>query len=654
MTGHYFYDLETHENTSETLIVRAGSPRLKAFHWLPARPSFGSKIADTGLRASHFSQETWAAFKDAPASPRLAERNYWVDSIEQSKAELPHLVRYAATRSEQALSNAWQSIDQHSEDDLNLFFDSLLSIASESEFELAIIQEATRSPTPMVQKAALTFASRAETMGLSQYADMLADASVSSDEQLQGAALTVLSERTTNAHDVTQSSPVTRTAMSQLLVRAQQAARIIASGQSSKQVRLKGFEAIDAVSIRSAGDTFPLLTTILTSQKAKSQDRIKALNSAKTLRSSPAPAPFIDAIFNLAKTSQKKEQALALSALAQLAPSKTETLLKSLSPYSKLSKERQIAIANAWGTLVENDTIGKVDPPLKSLLASNAPFEVRGAALTAQGAKQASISEEYLSALQNENIEIVRGAALGIAKHLKHEPNNRQKLLEALQVLKKGSDQHQLVLAQSFAQIAKHHPNLAFEDIRSAALTKNAPLMRAGVRGLCNALAVNDPKSKKEIERLLKRPSKDLKSEFVKCVEHTPATRSHLVPLLLPRSKQDQRLQLGRALVESAYASTLDDSALTTFEALLKDDNSDTRRLALEGISALGSSLPPTVKESVVSVFKNADLDEKTTILEMAPKLKIEKLPELALADPDEQIRVAGTKASLLMGLDLK
>src|SRR5690606_35109796 len=154
------------------VVVRAGRPGLAAFHWLPASPSFGSIVADTGFTRSMVPADTW---ERARAHAVTGDLDDYVDAtMDALDPSYRHLIDYATRGTPAALDQLRRRVQ--GPQDLVALLEQLRPIARGDSAEVELVESALKDPSPSVQRSALRVAADAARRRPGVYHDTLAQA----------------------------------------------------------------------------------------------------------------------------------------------------------------------------------------------------------------------------------------------------------------------------------------------------------------------------------------------------------------------------------------------------------------------------------------------------------------------------------------------
>ncbi len=659
MSGSYYLDVGRSKSGLETVVVRAGSPGLSAFHWLPASPSFGSIVADTGYRRTMIEPKAWKKIVDHDVS---ADDAYAETAADMLEPRLSELIAYASDGSESALDalvKAAATPAQRAE-----LLAALASIARGGPKEVALVEQSLLDPSPSVQSAALSLASETTRRKPDVYRDTLARALTSSDAELR--RLTFSAVRALGpkpARDLfsralasnpegaarqelvavvtSNSAEHTVTAAAAVSVLSNQSASAPARERARELLR-RAFQADPAGSTKAS-------SALIADAAAPTEDKQLAFELILDLAPKELYGEIAGALGSVMSTPDEALRAAALPLYARVSTEAAAGELALLTSNEGMSERLRTAVALAWGEVARSGAPA-AQPALEQLIADTRPA-VRAAAASAYGYVGRPAQEALLKLVKTDRFDVVIGAMYGLAHSAEVGANASNAVYGiANQWKKKGRPRREA--ARVYAAMARTKPAPVLNYLAAAARMADDPGLHViGVEGLCNAMTgAQKRNAARELARSVDDPAPEVRRKVIECVSDYPedtGTATRIATAMADDRDAEIRAESARVLSALVAKGEPSQDVAKSLVALARDDVRDVRVLALDALAALGAGAPEDAKEALARAFSIGDEAEKLVVLDAAQAIGAGGLIELAMADESALVRIAGLDTAI-------
>ena len=648
----------------QRVVVRAGRPGLTAFHWLPARPGFGSVVSDTGLTRSMVAPEQW---KRITSGNLGVARGEWEEVYPTLLAPtLRGLWDYAANGSDAALDRLRK--DAKDPEDLAELLVAIRPIAHGSPGEVALVETALATPSPSVQRAGVAVAGAAAMRATDVYRDTLGKALVSNDGELRRIAFSAVRELGgERAHALFSGALANNpdsTARRELLIELSSVGSseappqpssivaVLADPDASVALRDRARTQLRAALNQDATLAIPALITLVGQERAPAEARIFAIAQLADLEPLVSTKELIDAVHAAVGSRSEAIKVAALPLYARIDPERAVGDLVRLLDLKDASALR-IASALAWGELVSTKREA-AESALEKLLKDN-NAGVRAAAATAYGKLGRPAQDKLIKMVKNERYDVSIGAAQGLAVTAEVGASVSV-AVDGIAQLWRQQGRPRRDAAKIFAQLAKKKPLAVTSYLVAAArIPEDSALHPIGVEGLCNAANAGSAEARRNLARATEDPSSEVRRLVIGCVAEgpEPAKNGAAIATRLIRDPDSEiRAEAARIIAMSAIkGSKISVGIADALVQLVDDSDRDVRLIALRAISGLGSEAPKASAAAMIRLFERADEGEKMALIRTARQIGAAELVAIAVADSSPLVRVEAVEASLASGV---
>ena len=665
MSGRYYLDVYTPEEGGVArVVVRAGRPGLSSFNWLPASPSFGSMVADTGLTRAMVSDKAW---DQAAAHDIVGDLDDYTGAVLESMAPRPRLLmEYATSGQAKALDTLHNSAN--TAQDKVILLESLVPISRDTSAEVSVVEGALKDPSPSVQRGALRLAAAAAKRKEGAYHKTLAKALTSPDPELRRLAAKAareLGEKTARvlyqAALATNPEPSARRELLDMVTTADvssapsaaSAASILVNRDLPTSTREKARTQLERSFAADAAAATLAAAKLASDPKAPVEDRILSLQLMRDHAPADSYTGITDAVKEALGAKTSAVRAAALPLYARIDPKDAAAELVLLPEKGPVDDALKVAMALSWGEIAKTgDRAATV--ALEKLLEEQAN-DVRAAAAEAYGNTGRSAQSRLAKMVKTERFDVASGAAYGLANSAAVSGRSSVAVGGVLQLWKRKGRARR-VATQVFAKMARTKPRSVISYLTAATRAKDdSGLHVLGARGLCNA---NTNKKYRGARKLLAREAKDgsleVRRVVMACIaDHSGdvKTAATIANRLADDGDIDIRSDAARVLARLVSEGKGSKSVARSLASLAADDERAIRKIAIRALAELGAEgIPRSVPKTLARVFRRGDEEEKISLLRTADKLGANDLIQRAIADESPGVRIAALDAAIATG----
>ncbi len=667
-SGSYYLDVARPSGEGvDRVVVRAGSPSLSSFNWMPASPGFGSIVADTGITRQMVTAKTWSKIRAHDMGGSLSRKAVLGVATSVLEPRINLLRDYASTGSDKTL-DALRKVAQGPEEKVALL-DSMRPIARGSDVESQLVQSSLSDASPAVQAAALSVAAAAAARQDGVYEGTLARALAAPDADQRRAAFAAVrrlgakkSKRIFQAALGANPPPAARRELLSELVAEDKspgaAASMLINRDISTKERREARSRLQRSFAARPMDSAKAAARLAAEAKAPPEDRVLALGMLSDMLKKKSYGEVREDIKTAMRAKPETVRAAALPLYARIAPDKAIDSLTLMLQDKRLSKPLRVALALAWGEVARVKSQRSVARAALLMQLKSSSSTVRAAAARAYGMVGGVTQTVLTKMVKNEGFEVSVGAGEGLA-NAALVGGNVHVSLGGILILWKRKGRERRAAVKIFARMATSKAGYVYSYLQTAASSKDdTGLHRVAVTGLCNGLAAGHRGSRRSLERAVRSRSTEVRARVIQCVVDHPnypktATR---IALALARDNSDAiRLDVARVL---ARASTKAKSKTATsvkkaLTRLMGDSRRDVRMVALRALASLGNAAPKAARKGLTSAFAGADEREKLALLDAARRMGTAGPIQLALADESAVVRIAGLDTALATKSDV-
>ncbi len=665
IAGNYYLDVDRRKGGPERVVVRAGSPGLSAFHWLPGSPSYGSVVADTGYTRSMIDDASWGKIKGQDITGDL-DGDYAAAADDALRPELRLLIDYATTGSAPSLGALRKAAD--TPEKTAALLTALRPVATGSADEVGFVKQQLDSGQPAGKAAAMALALEATRQGSEAYEPLLAAQLAAGDEETRRLAFAAVQglgpERSGKLFQRALAEAGEGEARRELLgvmatvattaaPSADTARSVLASKEMSAAVRAEARERLrrafavepEAAAVAAAG--------LAGDSDASNEERVFALELLLD-EAEPSSYPAIsEAIDSARRAAADPVRAAALPLYARMDPKQGAAELVQLLEDKKLSTEMRVAMTLAWGEVAK--TKDKAAQGALEQLIKDPNIAVRAAAARAYGHVGRLAQTPLEKMIKNDDFSVSVGAAVGMA-YSADAGGNANNAAGGIFQLWKQKGRARREAAKVYAQMARRHPKAVFGYLQSAVSIKDDPgLHPIGAHGMCAAMAGGYKAAQGAIENLANNDAVEVRRIAVNCVSDNTSKFTKTAATVANDLKKDPsvdiRIEAARVLARLAA----DDKgtppgvpAALTF--LIADTSRDVRVIALGALEAMGNNAPKEAAAALVKAFDRADAGEKQALLGAARAIGAGELVQPAIVDPAPSVRAAALELAIATG----
>jgi HEAT repeat protein len=660
--GKMYFDLEARPGGARVVAV-AGRAGLSAFHWLPASPGYGDVVADTGLSRAMVAPEAWKKIADQDLGGDL---DGWDGDYRKIMApQLAGLIDYA-TGDEKALERLTKAA-QKDDAAFTELLTVLRSIARGAAAEVALVEAALETPSPVVQRAAVAVAGAAAQRKPGVYKDTLVKALIAADPELRRIAVAAVRAVGGDSARTLYSAALAKgpdaSAKREILIEMSAASTDEAPSPGSAASVLADPDAPPALKDRAKSRlaralsddpkaTAKALLPLVAEERVPGEARIHAINLLRQL--DPMPEGIGDvgqAAHDAFNSPSESVRAAALPLYAKVDATRAATDLATLLPDKKQSKAMREATALGWGELARTGDAAAGEALAQ--LIKDGDADVRAAAATAYGNIGRPAQEELTKMVKNEGLKVAVGAAEGLAitAELGASPGTA---VGGIAQLWKQKGKAKREAARIYARLARKKPASVMAYLVSAANDGDDPgLHPIGVEGLCNAATVGSADARRNLIKVTANPSVDVRRRLIRCVADGPDPEKNGVAVAAKLVRDEDgtiRAEAARILAMSAGQGKVSGGVSDALLPLLEDRDREVRLIAYRAVGSLAGDAPKAADAALARMFEKADEAEKRAILKAGKAIDAKDLVSMAAADASPLVRVDAIDAALATG----
>ncbi len=671
MSGSYYLDVVRGDNGgSERVVVRAGKSGLSWFNWLPASPSFGSIVADTGLTESMVDEDTWKKIKSNDVTGSLGGGGFAKQTLAALKPRTRNLINYATSGDTDALKALRSAVKRG--DDIAAMLDDLRPIARAGADEEKMVLKLLSHSSTAVQTAALNVAAAVAKRRPGKYEQALVSALISANAEVRRHALSSvrgLGKKTSNSlvrqalarnpresarkellsevsEDPTSRRPTTMSATAELSRRITPLRR--------KQLRTLLKRAFRA----QPNETAKALATIAASSSAPPVNRVLALE----LLGDRAPTKVYKAIARRIKQAyETKNRAVSNAALpvyARVAPNDAVVqLTRMLDSRESMAADRKIALASGWGQIARWSKNRLASRGALELMLKEKDLKVRAAAIRAYGYVGGASHVRLTKIIKSEGTtRLGRAAATGFANSAYVAPQGAIGGLYNFWKLKGGPRR---IATRALAEIARikraRAVHYAVPYLSHPATDRTDSRLHAvGVEGLCNAVATGSSRAQTMLVRAAKNKALAVRRLVVECAVDNPSyirMATRIASKLVEDGDSNIRTQVALILADVSKKGKGSGAVTRSLNTMASDPERSVRLIAIRALAALGKQKAPvTAKKKIVEAFPRRDEREKLVLLEAARAMGAGSIVKVAASDDSARVRIAALATAIATG----
>jgi hypothetical protein len=654
--GRYYLDADR-----DRVVARAGRAGLSWFHWLPGA-GLGDVVADPGLSRATVSKPAWQAIVDRDLGGARGEADLgeqWLDALRPGHRAV---IAYATRGDEKALEPLGRALDQPLE--MAALLELLAPTARGLPAEIALVERALATPSPVVQAAALEVATAATRRSPAGYGQLLAHALAATDPELRRLALSAVrrlggdaAQRLYQVALAAQPDPTARRELIALVTGAPGAAApsadaalaMLRNKDQSPASRDKARALLRRAFAAAPVDAAKAAAQLAADVEATPADRTFAIELLYELAPKEAFADIADPIKGVLSSQGDALRAAALPLWVHINPEAGAGDLAVMLQDAGLSPEMQEAMALAWGEVARGKDRGAAQGALETLLKSSSA-KVRAAAARAYGFVGRDSQEDLIKLIKKDRFDVALGAANGLANSAEAGGSASQAVFGIAQLWKKKGRPRRDA-AEVFARMARSKPAAVDNYLNAAARsTEDAALRPIGVRGLCNALVAGDKGAARALARAIEGAPVEARRAIIECVADNPtllAQTGGLAVALAGDADAEVRREAAGVLVELAAGDKPDKAVGETLARLAADDARDVRVVAIGALARLGAAAPKSAADALPRAFDAGDEAERLVVLAAARAIGVGELVPLAVADASPQVRIAALETAV-------
>ncbi|MCG8420538.1 MAG: hypothetical protein MJE77_21595 [Proteobacteria bacterium] len=664
MSGTYYLDAVT-ASGGQRVVVRAGSPGLTAFDWLPG--SFGAVLADPGLSRPMVSEEAWQRIGDRGITGDIGD--YAAAAFNAVQPRYRALIEYATSGSAEAVEELReQALGPR---DVVSLLDLLAPIARGSEAEVELLDSLLEDASPAVQRGALAVATGAERRREGAYRNTLAAALVSSDADFRRLAFSAVSSlgraRAHTLYETALEKNPEEDALRELIAvmagwdsavapSAASAAALLGHGELPGDLVEKAKDQLKRAFSADPGDAALAAANLVGSGRAAPEVVVFALQLMRDFAPESTAAAIADRVGNVLESATEEVVAVGLPLYARVAPKAAGGKLASMFETRESTSERlRVAMAVGWGEVARaGERAASV--ALQGLLEDPASG-VRIAAAEAYGYVGRSAQSRLIKMLNTERFEVAVGAAHGLANSVSVGGSAGIAVSAINRRLwrRKGRSRH--LAAQVFARMAGKKPAAVYSYLAAAFRnTDDTALRMAGLTGLCNASTAGHGKSRRLLTRAAQDASVAVRRLIIQCVADKPGdarTAAAIANSLAADEYAEIRADAARVLAGLVARGRVTDRVVGGLAKLVGDGEREVRIVAVRAVANLGKAAPGDMHGVLRKGFHHADDNEKLILLDAGQSIGATELIQQAIADPSSVVRIAAVDAAVATGTSI-
>ena len=659
MSGHYYLDVAGSESGGR-VVVRAGRPGLSAFNWLPASPSFGSVVADTGFSRAMVDDASWDKIASHDIGGDLDGDAFVDDAMATLRPSLRSLVDYASGN-DQALDSLRKGAE--GPDDLVALFETLQPIARGGSEERAVVEQALDDPSPAVRAAALRVAQSVAQRRPDAYRDTLAKQLAATDPQQRRLAFTAVAalppETARALYQAGLAANPNAAARDELLAAvsannagagpsAAMAASMLGNRDISKSDTRRAQTMLRRAFTTNAAAATAAAAKLAASAKAPPEHRVFALELMLEYSPEESYAGAVDDLGIARRSKAAPVRDAALPVFAKFSPREAANVLAAMLDDKGLATGTRVAAALAWGELAKTKE-GAAQGALEHLL-KDPSTAVRAAAARAYGNLARPAQNQLVKMVKQEGQTVAVGAAYGLANSAA-QGASPSVAAGGIAQLWKRKGRSRRVATMVFAKMARTHAKHVYNYLAAAARAKDDTGLHAlGVDGMCAALAAGYRDAQTGIIRAAGDESSEVRRLAIDCVVDNPKfpkTATRVATRLADDPNGDIRSEAARVLAGIAGKGKVVQEVAATLIRMATDDNRAVRIIALGAITQMGADAPKSASGALAKAFAKADEGEKLALLAAARAIGASDLVGLAIRDSQPSVRIAAIDTAI-------
>jgi len=671
MSGSYYFDVVSGKNGgADRVVVRAGKASLSAFNWMPASPSFGSIVADTGLTESMVDPDTWSKIKGNGITGSLDSGDFAKQTLNALRPRTRNLLRYATSGDTDALKELRSSVKRG--DDIAAMLDALRPIARAGSDEEKMVQKLLGHDSTAVQTAALNVAAAVAKRRPGKYSAALVSALIAPNAELRRHAVDSirrLDKKTGNAlirkalrrnpretarkellaevsDDPTGTRPTTTSATQEL------ARRVTPLRRKQLRTLLKRAFRTDPTGTSEA------LAKISGDSATPPVNRVLALEMLKERAPSKVYKKISRSIKQAHEAKDRSVSNAALPVYAKVAPNDAVVVLtRMLDSRESMSAERKIALAFGWGFIASSSRDPRAARAALDLLLKEKSLKVRAAAIRAYGYVGGATHVRLTKVMKSEGITMLgKAAAHAFANGAGRSPKGAVGGLYNFWKRKGGP---RLVATRAFARMARIKRSRAVHYavpylVQAATDRSDTRLHRVAVEGLCNGVATGSSVAQRALVRAAGNKALAVRRLVVECAVDNPTLvrmASRIAARLVEDGDSSIRTQVALILTDVSKKGKGSGAVTRALNTMASDPDRSVRLIAIRALAALGKQKAPvSAKKKIVASFPRRDEREKLVLLEAARAMGAGEIVKVAAADDSARVRIAALQTAIATG----
>jgi HEAT repeat protein len=664
----YTLSFEPSKNSpSSRVVVRRGRSSLSFLNFIPANPSFGAILADTGFASTGISTELHQRIASGRASGTMDKNRgtpipIWLRTVLDGLGPVPRGVALVLVGDPAGIVSLKQAfVDPVLRREA---LEALAVVGTGGAGEDEILAASLNDQSAEIRRRGVEVAAAIDRrQGKGTHATILRTALADPSFAVRG---TVLRECATL--DSATAASILSIALADkdptfrhlaekgimdLAARAPSAATDAvrqALDSSDGQARRTALVLLDQIAAVLPHEALSTLSRIAADERASEEARISALSFLR--KNSEVPASLRPVLEKaVAADAPPRLRTAALPIYARLIdPAEVEILATNAAKGPPASR---VTAAALWGVVaIKQPDIA--NRPLKAFLYDQTP-DVRAEAVRAYGYLKKDGPELVRRAVLDPNPEVAKAAiesavrlastqAALVAEDLGHaiikvRPATRRSIIEAL------------------GQIGQTRPNAALPPLARALKQSEIPTRVAAARAFCE-MAKKSPVAASPYLRIASRDdNKEVRTEAAACLgsltQGDPKGAARMAVQLATSEEASVRAAVATSL--GALANEAKDIVIAPLVAMLEDRERSVRMAAAEALVACGKANVPIGKSAgdlekkLSSFFGQGDLEERQLALRVAARLGVPAILRQAARDADESMRLEAMKAAAAM-----
>ncbi len=676
LSGSYYLGVNGTVDEASGLVVKAGNPSLRWFHWLPSSPEFGSVVAKSGFHPSLIDTEQWSGVETGNYRGSLSKHEHAVDSFAVLRGNVRAIVQYLLDKNEDSWKEYTQNLSkQGSTADIAEFLYRLAPVATASKFELQLVTSQLKNTTPLVQSAALAVVIDGARRGVADYKALLSqiDSKDGLFSESEGKSKQRPLRSAVDLRQLAKLARETKATKTNILGETEEIegegipsldflVGLLANPEVSNSVAMQSKSQIERWIHRDLVRSVKALFRLAQSDRAGKDAKQWAVTKLLIHADSSSLDSYTGDIMTLANSSDVEVANLWLPVVAKVTPKQTVAALALKLEQSRLSRSEKVALAKAWGQITKQtaNTKNAAAAGALDLLMTDKSTAVKQAAMESFGWMGRAAVGDLVKYVKGGSRAVVESALVGLA-HARIAGARSAVGHIAKSFRKKGWSRRASTTA--LAMIASHNPRSVGSYLTTAMRDPSGKVRSAAANGLCGGMVAGSSAYGGVIARAFSKQTLEIRRYLVQCAADSTIGKGPVAVANVAWQDQNSQIRKQAAAIflqsvrgfqgdskdstktVSKYASSKRMAA--TLLRLVGDVNSEVRTIAIVALGYMQDNLPKRSTRVLTARLRAGTSKERLAVMKTAKRLKLGKLVALANSDRSVAVRVSSLDLAL-------